>query len=271
MKKSTDVLFHWPEYISEFFGTAIMVGFGLFAIAFFWSSSSPAPEYIPNESLRRLVTGFFFAGGATSVVYSPLGQRSGGHINPSVTIGFLFLKKILPLDALCYIIAQFLGALMGASIVYALLVINVSWNDAVIVGTTKPGLGLSITIAFALEIFITWLLMLTILFVSNNRRLMKFTGICAGTLVMLEVWIEAPFTGTSLNAARSLGPALFAGRLEHYWIYATAPIAGALLGALTYSRFLPSEKMICSKLYHTFNYKCHMPSCKFIENSGKEE
>ncbi len=80
---------HWPEILSEFLGTALMVGWGLSSIAFFWSDSSPAPELVANESLRRFVTGFFFAGGAAVVVYSPLGERSGGHINPSITLAFL--------------------------------------------------------------------------------------------------------------------------------------------------------------------------------------
>jgi len=255
---------HWPEYFSELAGTMFMVGFGLFVIALFWSRNSPLPEIIPNESMRRLVTGFFFAGGATAVVYSPLGQRSGGHINPSVTLAFLYQKKIHKIDALFYFAAQLVGATIGTAAVYLLLQKGAGWNDAVAVGVTRPGGGYSIAAVFMAELFITWLLMTVILVVSNNAKWMKLTGLFAGTLVMLEVWLEAPVSGTSLNLARSLGPALLTGESGYLWLYAIAPVSGSVLAAVSFSFVKPMKELICSKLYHTKRYKCHMPNCSVV-------
>jgi aquaporin Z len=77
---------HLAEYASEFFGTALMMAIGVGAITLMWSTGSPMREVIHSDGLRRLVTGIMFAGGATLVVLSPLGQRSGGHLNPAVTL-----------------------------------------------------------------------------------------------------------------------------------------------------------------------------------------
>src|SRR5678815_4623405 len=88
-------------YLSEFAGTAIMLFIGVSAVAFMWSPGSPVPV-VENGALRRLLTGLMFAGGATAVVYSPLGQISGGHINPAVTLAFWRLGKVSTRDAVIY-------------------------------------------------------------------------------------------------------------------------------------------------------------------------
>jgi len=81
------------EYLAEFIGTALLLLIGLSAVVINFATGSPVPGWIPNEDVRRLVTGIVLAGGATAIVSSPLGRRSGGHINPAVTRAFLRLGK----------------------------------------------------------------------------------------------------------------------------------------------------------------------------------
>lgn len=248
-------------YVAEFTGTAAMVGFGLFAVAVFWSSGSPLAELPVEPGLRRLMTGFFFAGGATIIIYSPLGQLSGGHVNPSVTLGFLSLGKISRTDAAAYIASQLAGAVAGVALLSALVLGALGWSDAIAVGATRPGPGFPVPLVFAAEVFITFILMLGILLVSNLRRIAHLTPAVAGAIVMTEVWLEAHVSGTSLNAARSLGPAVFSGIWEHHWIYWTAPILGAQLAALAYRLAPRSPPVLCCKLYHTDRYRCHHAAC----------
>lgn len=149
------------------------------------------------------MTGFFFAGGATLIIYSALGQLSGGHINPSVTLGFLFLNKISLGDAAFYLVAQITGGISGVAILYLGLFHGLGWSDAIAVGATQPGEGYAIGVVFLAEVTITFLLMLTILLMSNRHTVARFTPAAAGFVVMTEVWLEAPVSGTSLNEARS--------------------------------------------------------------------
>jgi len=248
-------------YIAEFLGTALMVGFGLFAVSVFWSAGSPLAELPLEPGPRRLVTGFFFAGGATIIIYSPLGQVSGGHINPSVTLGFLSLGKISRTDSAVYILAQLAGAIAGVAVLVGVVVGLLGWSDAIAVGATRPGAGFSVPVVFAAEVLITFILMLGILLVSNRHSIARFTPAVAGTIVMTEVWLEAHVSGTSLNAARSLAPAVFSGVWEHHWIYWTAPIIGAQLAALAYRLAPRTAPVLCCKLYHTDKYRCHHAAC----------
>lgn len=257
-------------YIAEFLGTALMLGFGLLAVAVFWSAGSPAADLPFGPGLRRLVTGFFFAGGATLIIYSPLGQLSGGHVNPSVTLAFLSLRKISRKDAVGYMLAQLAGGIAGVALLFALVTHGFGWGNAIDVGVTRPGSGYSLPLVFGAEVLITFALMLGILLVSNQRGIARFTPAVAGTIVMTEVWLEAHVSGTSLNPARSLAPAAFSGIWEHHWIYWTAPILGAQLAALLY-RFMPRVgPVLCCKLYHTDRYRCHHAGCMIQADTGSE-
>src|SRR3954468_12228306 len=193
-------------YVCEFVGTALMLFIGVSAVAFMWAPGSPVPA-VANAALRRLLTGLLFAGGATAVVYSPLGQISGGHINPAVTLAFWRMGKVPTRDALIYIVLQFAGAYLGA---YAA---GVAWGPltrGVQYAATVPGDGYSWAGALAAETAITFLLVFTIFVCVNKPRIAPRTGIICGSLVALLVMIEAPVTGTSLNPARTLGPAILA-------------------------------------------------------------
>jgi aquaporin Z len=255
------VKFHFPEYLSEFFGTAIMMVIGIGAITFMWSSTSIMPHLIPSEPLRRLVTGLMFAGGATLVVISPLGQRSGGHINPAVTFAFWWKGKISSFDAGAYVIAQFLGALLGVFVVAS---IGGAAAQNVQLGLTVPGAGYGFTVAFLAEIAITFALVFLILFCVGDQRFAPYTPYLAGLLVAFLVFVEAPVSGTSLNPARSFAPALLMHTVQDQWLYFVAPMLGSVAAVSIASFMLKSSgRAGCAKLFHTERYRCIFLDCVY--------
>jgi aquaporin Z len=247
-----------------------MMLIGIGAVALIWHPGSPFEAWIPWPSLRRLLTGTIFASGATLVVYSRLGQRSGAHINPAVTLAFWTLGKISSRDALAYVGAQILGALAGVAAVALLLGEKAM---GVHLGMTTPAEGLHWIWAFTAEALITFLLVFLILQCVGRPRLAPYTGYFAGSLVALLVCAEAQYTGTSLNPARSLAPAILMGYSSdlamwfpmapmHQWLYLVAPPLGALV-AVGLSRRLERTRPACAKLYHTENYPCIFADCGY--------
>jgi aquaporin Z len=247
-----------PVYACELAGTALMIFWGISAVAFMWGAGSPVPE-VPSPAIRRLITGMLFAAGATAVVYSPLGQRSGAHINPAVTLAFWRLGKVRGPDAAGYIAAQFAGAVIGtaaAGFAFGDLVRSVQY------AATVPGEGWGAAGALVAEAIITFLLAFTIFICVNKPKIAPKTGLIAGSLVALLVMIEAPVSGTSLNPARSFGPALFAPVFADQWIYFAGPIAGALVAASAF-RGRWGGSTVCAKLYHTAKYPCPFRTCGY--------
>ena len=250
-----------PAYLCELAGTAIMMAIGVGAIALFWAPGSPLPRIDP-ERLRLLATGLIFAGGATLVVYSPLGKVSGAHLNPAVTCAFWRLGRIGSRDAVVYAIAQTIGAVAGVA---AVRLIAGELGTAVELGMTRPGMGVSSLAACVFEVAITFALMFLILAFLNKPTLAPRTGIAAGSLVALLVMLEAPITGTSLNPARSFAPALLMQRFDGVWIYLVAPPIGALLAAAAWrGRWGSRQALICAKLYHGGTSPCQFATCPYV-------
>ncbi|HUF23817.1 MAG TPA: aquaporin [Vicinamibacterales bacterium] len=252
-------------YACELLGTAVMLFLGVTAVTVMWGEGSPVPAVDP-PALRRLITGLLFAGGATFVVYSPLGQRSGGHINPAVTLAFWRLGKFPGRDVLPYIAAQLTGAVAGVALA------ALAWGDtarSVRLALTAPGEGWTWMGALAAEAAATFALVFLIFVCVNKPALAARTGILAGSLVAVLVTIEAPISGTSVNPARSLAPALLVPEMRDQWIYLAGPIAGALLAAVAYRRRWGGTT-VCAKLYHTAAYPCPFETCGYrIAGAGE--
>jgi len=245
-------------YACEFAGTAFMLFWGISAVALMWGAGSPVPA-VPVPALRRLITGLLFAGGATAVVYSPLGKRSGAHINPAVTLAFWRLGKIPASDAAAYVVAQLLGAFAGTAA--AALV----WRDlarSIQFAATSPGAGWTWGGALVAEGLCTFALVFLVFVCVNKPSLAARTGFIAGSLVAFLVMIEAPVSGTSVNPARSIAPAMFVPLYRDQWIYVAGPIAGALIAAVAYQRRWGGST-VCAKLYHTADYPCPFPACGY--------
>ena len=153
-----------------------------------------------------------------------------------------------PADLIGYLAAQFSGAIVGMAIATLVLGSIVS-HPSVNYVTTLPG-SAGDAIAFAAEGAISFVLMLTVLSVSNQPKLARFTGICAGLLVWTYITFEAPLSGMSMNPARTLGSALAARDFPGLWIYFTAPPLGMLTAAELFSRRYGLARIACAKLHH---------------------
>ena len=230
---------HIPEYIAEFLGTACLIFFGLSAVVFDFGENLPMTHWIPNHSLRLLITGLCFAGTGSLVALSPLGRLSGGHINPSVSLAFWLHGKMRLPDFLGYVIAQMLGGICGAA---ALAGVWEKHASSVQNGMTLPGVGWSWEAAFLFEVALTGILVGLIFIFVSTRSLVRWTPLMNWLVVATMVWLEAPISGTSLNPARSFGPALITGRWDYQWLYATAPPIGAALAVLLFDFLTPKSK-----------------------------
>lgn len=190
---------------------------------------------------------------AITIIYSPWGKRSGAHTNPATTLTFFRLGKIAGADAAFYVMAQFIGGLIGV-MVAAMLLGAVIADPAVNYAATLPGAN-GLVAALVAEVLISFVLMSVILRVSNATGWEQFTGLCAGLLVATYITIEAPVSGMSMNPARTFASAVPAKAFMGLWIYFTAPVVGMLTAADVYRRF-GRGKVKCAKLHHRNNQRC---------------
>ena len=245
------------EYAAEFLGTTLLLLVGLSAVVADSATHSPIVSSVPDSSLRHLLTALIVAGTLTAIVYSPLGRRSGGHLNPAVTLAFLRLGKITWRNAARYAAAQIAGALTGAALV---LLIWRGWATSVHVGATTPRVG-GPWAAAAAETAMTFLLVTLILNFVDRPRLMRFTAAAAGTLLAFFIVVEAPVSGASLNPARTLGPAIVGGHYSGLWVYLLGPPIGALTAGFAYRH--RRATVACGKLYHAQGVACGFLDCQY--------
>ncbi len=244
---------HWFEYGAELLGTAFLVFAGVSAVVFDFGIGSPLAQVLPDTSIRRLITGLLFAGSGALIAISPLGRLSGGHINPAVTLAFWAHGKMHHFDLGGYILGQLLGAIIGAS-----LVVLVWGGHAASVGdgATVPGAGYPLWMVFLAEVILTFILVLSIFLFVSSHRLMRWTPLMVWILVAVMVWLEAPISGTSLNPARSFGPALVSWLWQGHWLYWVAPPLGALLAVGAFRLLAIGKRdVLTGKMFHTPHYR----------------
>jgi aquaporin Z len=246
---------------------AIELGLFMFSACAFtvllFHPSSPVAQSIPDGVWRRVVMGIAMGLTAIAIIFSPLGQRSGAHFNPSVTWTFFRLGKIEATDAAFYTLFQFTGGIAGvmlASFTLGKVIAHQSVNYA----ATLPGPNGPI-VAFFAEFLISFILMSVVLTVSNTKRWGRWTGVFAGALVATYITIESPISGTSMNPARTFSSALGSHLWMSLWIYFIAPPAGMLLAAEVYCRLNASRSIACAKLHHHNNKRCIF-RCNFEPN-----
>jgi MIP family channel proteins len=162
-----------------------------------------------------------------AMVYAT-GHLSGAHINPAVTLAFAATRHFPAREALAYIAAQLIGAVLGA---LALLAV---WPDApASLGATIPSVGVGSALIY--ELTMTAILMFVIMAVATDTRAVgAAAAIAIGGTVGLDALFGGAITGASMNPARSFGPALAAGEWLDFWIYVVGPVTGAALGAFAY-------------------------------------
>jgi aquaporin Z len=224
--------------------------------------ASPVAQVVQQPLLQRFLIGLAMALTAISLIYSPWGKQSGAHLNPAVTLTFFRLGKVAPRDALWYVIAQFLGGILGVGLAAALLQHYLA-DPAVNYVVTVPGRS-GRGVAFVAEGLIAFVLMSVVLRVSNHHALNRFTGLCAGILVATYITLEAPLSGMSMNPARTFGSALSAQVWTALWLYFLAPPLGMLLAAELYVRWHGAHRVLCAKLHHHNTRRCIF-HCRYEE------
>ena len=244
---------HWPEYLIEASGLGFFMLSACLFTALLFHPASPVLAAIETPLLRRLLMGMAMGTTAIAIIYSPWGQRSGAHINPATTLTFFRLGKIARADATFYVLAQFLGGLIGVMVAAKLLGAVIS-DPSVNYAATLPG-DTGPVLAFIAELVISFLLMSVILRVSNAWGWEQFTGLFAGLLVAAYITVESPISGMSMNPARTFASALPAKSWMSLWIYFTAPVVGMLAAAEVYRRS-GRGKVACAKLHHGNNQRC---------------
>jgi aquaporin Z len=239
---------------------AFMVSASVFGVLLFHPTSAAAQSF-PSAFARRCLMGAAMGLTAVVLIYSPLGRRSGAHMNPATTATFWSLGRVCGWDAVGYVVAQFAGAVGGMVLAMSIFGERLAHSDVYFVATIPSGRSLlDLGVAWACEFAIAGVLMLVVLWSGNTRRSAPFTGLIAGAFVMLWIVIEAPISGMSMNPARSFGSALVAGlggaAGTSLWIYFTAPPLGMLVAAWVYTRVGSARRVHCAKIFHDARSPC---------------
>ncbi len=221
---------------------------------------SPVHQALPDPLLRRVLMGMAMGLTAVSIIYSSWGKRSGAHFNPSVTLTFWRLGKVNRADAFFYTISQFIGAVIGVTLA-AVILRSTLMHPSVNFVVTVPGHN-GVAVAFVAEAIIAFIQMTMVLNVSNRVNIARYTGLFAGALVATYISVESPFSGMSLNPARTFGSAFSARIWNALWIYFTAPPLGMLLAAEVYLRLKGARGVLCAKLHHDNHERCIF-NCNF--------
>lgn len=223
------------KYVAEFFGTLVLVLIGC------------GSAVIAGTEISFMGISFAFGLAVLTMVYT-IGNISGCHINPAITIAMLTAGKINGKETVGYIISQCLGAIAGAGILL-MIAKGIPGYSLETNGLGQNGFGefspmkYSMEAGFIAEVVLTFIFLLVIFGSTSDDAPKGFAGIAIGlSLVMIHL-VSIPITGTSVNPARSLGPALFVGAnaIGQLWMFWVAPIIGGVLAALVWKNLLAKK------------------------------
>lgn len=211
------------KYVAECIGTFVLVFAGC-GSAYFIDDL-----YLYGVGLVGVALAFGLA--VTMMAYA-IGPVSGCHVNPAVSFAMLIRRKLSALDFLFYVIAQCAGAFLAVFALGAILGANFAIggvNDVVNLPNAPSGL--------AVEVILTFIFVLTILGVTSKRENAPVAGLVIGLALTLVHIVGINMTGTSVNPARSLAPAIYNGEMESLWVFLIGPMIGAALAAVTSAWF----------------------------------
>jgi aquaporin Z len=246
---------HFAEWLGEFVGTAILV-FGIVGIVTLILRPGSAFSGWP-ELVRFAIVGLAAGAIIAVIAASPIGRRSGAHLNPAVTLAFRLTGHVHPHDLGGYWAAQLAGGIAGAGLARLLLGADAGLIDY---GVLAP--AVSPLAAVALEALMTFLLVLTLFAFLSSSALARWTPVAAGAAVALLILLFARATGVGINPARSFGPNVVAVDYQYWWLYVFAPVVGALLAVAVW-KLIP-RIVLTAKLFHDPGYpsnmKTHLPA-----------
>lgn len=216
------------KYLAELIGTFALVLFGC------------GSAVLAGGHVGFLGIAFAFGLTVLVMVYA-IGPISGCHVNPAITVAMLVAKKINGKDAVSYIIAQCIGAIIGAALLLAIATGKAGY-DCAINGLGQNGYGVhspdgySLMAGLIFEVVLTFMFLFVIFGATHKKAPHGFAGIAIGLTLTLIHIIGIPITGTSVNPARSLGPALLVGgdAIGQLWLFIVAPIVGGILAAVVW-------------------------------------
>ena len=217
--------------VAEFIGTFTLTFMGCGSAVFLGCS--------PNGGHLAVALAFGLSIVAMAYVIGPV---SGCHINPAVSLSMLLDKRIKANEFVSYVISQILGAVAAAAVLRLFVALGVSDLTGGLGSNGAAGAG-GIAGALIIEVILTFIFVFTILGVTSSEKTSGIAGVVIGfTLTFVHI-VGIPLTGTSVNPARSIGPALFAGgsALFDLWIFIAAPLAGAALATLVYRKIVKAE------------------------------
>ena len=198
---------------------------GTFALVFCGTGAIIINE-VSNGAVTNIGIAITFGLIILSMIYA-LGDISGAHFNPAVTIGFMIAKRINLSVVVPYLFSQLTGAILASATLYFL------FPQSATLGATIPS-GTDLQ-SFVLEIILTFFLMFVILNVSTDAKEKGITaGIAIASVVGLEAMFAGPISGASMNPARSLAPSLIGGNFNSLWVYLTAPFIGVAIAVVAY-------------------------------------
>jgi len=226
------------KYLAEFFGTFVLVFIGC------------GSAVIAGNQIGFLGISLAFGLAMLSMVYA-IGPVSGCHINPAITISMLFAGKISAKDSMGYILAQILGAILGASILF-LIASGLEGYDVAQNGLGQNGYadhspnGYSMMAALIGEIVLTFIFLLVVFGSTSDATPKGFAGLSIGLSMAFIYMVGIPITGASINPARSIGPAVLAGgaALSQLWLFIIAPIIGGILAAIVWKYLIAPKKQL---------------------------
>ena len=232
------------KLVAELLGTAILVFFAVgtatLAFGFHLQGGSAAAGVVMTSLAFGLVL--------LALVYA-IGPVSGCHVNPAVTLGFVVAGRMTLRDAAGYWVAQFVGGVAGALALWAVFANSDVYSRATTgLGTDGWGvhsmIGLQVGGAFLAEVILTFVFVLVVLLATRHAATAGFAGLAIGAALLVVHLVGIPLTGTSVNPARSLGPALVVGgdAMRQVWLFLVAPMIGGVLAAVC-SRVLVSSRL----------------------------
>ena len=253
---------HWPEYLMEAAELGLFMVSACSFTVLLEHPASPVRLLLASSFLRMALIGVAMGLTLLGLIHTPWGKRSGAHMNPSTTLMFFRLGKIERWDAIFYMCFQFIGGLAGVMLSFEILG-SILRHPSVNFAVTQPG-SAGVPSAFIAELIISFVLALTVLSSANDIQLSRFTPYFAAILVATYITFEAPFSGMSMNPARTFGSALPAHAFNALWIYFTAPPIGMLLAAELYLRLRSAQAVYCAKYHHNNSMRCIF-RCRYAE------
>ena len=220
------------KYFAELIGTMVLVLMGCGSAVF-------AGVGQPFAAVGTLGVALAFGLAVIAMAYT-IGKISGCHINPAITLGMLINKKISGKDAAGYMAAQFIGAVIGSAILY--LLAKDSGSTTTLTGANGFAEG-GMAVAFIAEAVFTFIFLLVVFGATSKGSANGFAGLAIGLALVLIHIVCIPITGTSVNPARSFGPAIFecGAAIQQLWLFIAAPFVGAIAAAFTW-KAIDTEK-----------------------------